>query len=404
MKKIALSTVAALLLSSSTVYGEWSIAEAWSAAKVRVSTTLEEKKTLEPITFKLLYPTPFYKTETFKWTAVAVVAVVGTGVTIMTGGVTSVPFATTIGGMVAGGGSGAWAAGMATLGGGTLASGGLGMAGGALVIGTMTDLSIAGLTSFLPDNNIKGREYNTIKIPLPKVGSEQTLNTYGLIEELTEKFIEGKINSTLYEKQIYNYYVYALENLNWNNSYDLINGAILAYNLGDFKKSQDFLDKAKNAFSHQSSFIHYQQALLNLVDNYNANIELNSAIAEERTALTPYLLKIQIAIDNNNLAVAKIVVKQGLEYYDDDNFQLNYLGGIISYRQGNYGEAIEFFEDALSNTTMNEIEAESKMMIAKCYKSLGNNLDKADEWYKDAISEVDDNQEYKNKLNNMYWG
>lgn len=297
-------------------------------------------------------------------------------------------------------------AGLATLGGGTLASGGLGMAGGAFVIGSMTDLTLVGLSSFLPEDNTKGKNYTTIKIPLPQMGSEKTLNTYEQIEELTEKLVDGKIDPLFYEKQIYNYYIYALENLEPNvSSYDLINGAVLAYNLGDFKKSQEYLDKAKNTFSSRSSFISYMQALLNLVDNYNATNELSSAIADEPKALNPYLLKIQIAMDEKQLMEAKRTVDQGLDNYDDDNYQLNYLGGIISYRQGLYKAAIEYFEDALSNTTINEIEAETKMLIAKCYKK-ASNVEKADKWYKDALGEVDDDdkkgQDYIRNLVDMY--
>ena len=136
------------------------------------------------------------------------------------------------------------------------------------------------------------------------------------------------------------------------------------------------------------------QALLYLVNNdsINALNELNAAIQIESDVLTPYLLKIQIQIDNNNLSGAKRTVEEGLENYDDDNFQLNYLGGIITYRQGDYEEAIEYFEDALSNTTINEIEAETKMLIAKCYKK-DSNSKKADKWYMDALSEVDDDDE-----------
>ena len=402
MRKIGLSAALATLLLAYT--GTTTKLEAWELTSP--STWIGDKETYESITFNLLYPVPFYKTGAFKWTAVAVVAVVGTGVSIATWGATSVPFATALGGLLAGGGSGAWAAGLATLGGGTLASGGFGMAGGAFVIGTITDLSLVGLGSFMPEDNTKGKNYTTIKIPLPQVGSEQTLNTYEQIEELTEKLMDGKIEPVFYEKQIYNYYIYASENLNPQvSSYDLINGAILTYNLGDFKKSQEYLDRSKVSFGVSSSFINYMQALLNLVNNNSAGYELNLAIAQEPKALNPYLLKIQIAMDEDRLSEARRVVDEGLDNYDDDNYQLNYLGGIILYRQGNYKGAIDYFKDALSNTTINEIEAETKMLIAKCYKK-DSNSKKADKWYMDALSEVDDDdengQKYINKLVNLY--
>ncbi|MCK5538959.1 MAG: hypothetical protein KAI79_19200 [Bacteroidales bacterium] len=371
--------------------------------------TLEVKVKKESLTFDILYPISFYKTGVFKWGTIAVVSVGVAAATVYTGGAAGVPGATLLGGIIGGGGAGAWAAGLATLGGGTLASGGLGIAGGALVVATMTDVTIAGLASFaVPENHTEGRKYNIIKIPLPKIGSKQTLTTYEQIEELTKKFMDGEIKSDLYEEQSYSYYKHALANLSTHKStYDLINGAILAYNLGAFEKSQEYLNKAKNIFGRKSSFIDYMQALLYLVsnDNVNALNELNAAIQIESDVLTPYLLKIQIQIDNEQVSEAKKTVKEGLENYDDDNFQLNYLGGILSYRQHSYKEAIEFFEDALSNITINEVEAETKMLIAKCYKNL-NDSKKQRKWYKDSLSEIDDdsdkNKKYRTYLKTMF--
>lgn len=82
MKKIRLSVALATLLLVQV--GTTTKLEAWELTSP--STWMSDKETLKPITFDLLYPVPFYKTGAFKWTAVAVVAVVGTGVSIATWG------------------------------------------------------------------------------------------------------------------------------------------------------------------------------------------------------------------------------------------------------------------------------------------------------------------------------
>ncbi len=414
-KTISLSLVTALVLSTSTVnagMGDW-IAEKYSDAKEAISDVTDSvsnkmnKEELEPATFDLLYPTPFYKTGVFKWTAVVAVSVVVGIATVYTGGAASVPGATLIGSLL----GSTWTAGLATLGGGTLASGGFGMAGGALVIATTTDVMIAGLGSFaIPKNNINGRDYSTLKIPLPKYekGSTTVIKTFEEIENLKDELQDGKISLSEYEREIYNKYIYALENVStYSEPYDSINGAILAYNLGKFEKSQKYLDEAYRKFPNHSSFIYYQQALLDLVDNktVSAMNNLDRAISQEPDTLTPYLLKAQLAMDNNQMRIAIETVEDGLKNYDDDNFQLNYLGGRIAYQEGNYKKAIEYFEEALSNTRVNEIEAECKILIAKSYRKSYDSSN-ADKWYKDALSEIDDDtpegRQYINHLIEIY--
>lgn len=399
MKKIGLSSVLAVFLLMQTgatakleAY-EVSCPSAWFGDK---------KECLEPVTFDLLYPIPFYKTGVFKWGAIGVTAVVTSILLVPSGGASSVPGATLIGGLL----GSTWTAGLATLGGGTLASGGFGMVGGAIVIATTTDLAIAGLISFaIPEDNLAGRKYNNIKIPLPKkIGSDTIRELYDDIEDITDSFMDEELSNTAYEQKIYADYVDALNSVKpTETAYDLINGAVLSFNLGKYAKSQYYLNQAINVFPEKSSFLSYLQALLYLVD-YDidgAILNLDKAIEFEPDALNPYLLKIQIALDNNRFTLAKETVDKGLEGVDDDNFQLNYLGGMISYHAKNYSEAIEYYKEALANTTEDAIEAESKIWIARCYKNL-KNTKKANEWFKDAMSEVEDNKEYQNKLSSIY--
>jgi len=408
MKKFTSIALSFSLVATSSLEAgikEWSLSHYESMKKEAI--LYIEKKELHPITFDFLYPIPFYKTGVFKWGAIIVVSVAVGVATIYTGGAASVPGATLIGGML----GSTWTAGLATLGGGTLASGGFGMAGGALVIATTTDVMIAGLGSFaIAENKIKGRDYSTLKIPLPKYerGSDGVVECFHEIEELQEKLQDSEIDVLEYEKTVYKKYKEALSKVDIDsNPYDTINGAILAYNLGQFELAQYYHDKAFRIFPSHSSFLYYQQALLDLVDNKiaNAMANLDRAIVQEPEALTPYLLKAQLAMDNNQMRVALETVEDGLKNYDDENFQLNYLAGRILYSERNYSEAIEYFEEALANTTINEIEAECKVLIAKCYKNMGE-YEKATSWYEDALSEVDDDtptmKQYEKHIQGLY--
>ena len=404
MKKIGLSSILTVFLLMQT--GTTKL-EAWELDTP--STWFEDKKEkLEPVTFNLIYPIPFYKTGLFKWGSIAIVTVGIAVASVATWGVSAVPGAVLIGSLIAGGGSGAWMTGLAVLGGGTLANGGFGMAGGAIVIATITDLSIAGLTSFIPvpENKLEGKDYSTIKVKIPKdIGSEKVKVYYDDIEELTESYQDGELDIKAYEKKMHEDYVEALYSINpKETSYDLINGVILSFNLGEYKKAQYYLSKAISVFPENSSFIYYLQGLLHLVE-YDIDSTMNNldkAISIEPKALNPYLLKIQIAMDNGRNTLAKQVIDKGLKDYDDQNFQLNYLGGKVSYKMKNYDEAIEYFEEALSNVTINEVEAESKIWIAKCYKQL-DKVKKANTWYKDAMDEIEDNKEYQTFLTDVYY-
>ena len=414
MKTISLSIATTLMLystMSTTLHADWSWSDAYtdmteamsSMSKESKEKVIQGKSKKAKITFEELYPKSFYKTDAFLWGAVSVVTIAVAATTVVTLGATAVPGATLVGGML----GTTWTAGLATLGGGTLASGGFGMAGGAFVIATTTDLAIAGLASFipLPENNLEGKNYNFIKIPLPKeVGSKKVLELYENIEDITEEYMDGDLSEKAYEKTIHADYINALNSVSPNDTpYDLLNGAILAYNLGKYEKSQYYLNEAKKVFHTDSSFIYYHQALLCLVDYdiKKAIANLNMAISKEPDVLNPYLLKTQIAIDTNQVGLAKDTIDEGLKNFDDENFQLNYIRAILTYNEKNYKNAIKYFEEALSNTTINEIEAECKIWIAKCYKHL-NNTRSSHEWYLDAMSEIRDNKKYQTKLSDMY--
>ena len=407
MKKTILSsTLSALLFASSIptpVKAEWYNPATW----------INHKEEIKPITFDIVYPVPFYKTGVFKWGSILAASIAVGVATVYTGGAASVPGATWIGSLLGGAMGTTWTAGLAALGGGALAAGGLGMAGGAVVIATVTDLSLAVLIDqaasvVTPKNG--NHNYTTIKVSIPKweYGSKKVLLDLKNIHELQEKMTDGDINQDVYRQNLVNYMEDILNNINTSESYyDNINGAIIAYNLGKFSLAEKYINEAdRQAKDGTSSFIKYIKALLNLVKNEDtiaAIRNLDKAIQIEPGALNPYILKINILLDNNDLTGAFQTVKLGLDNYDDDNFQLNYLAGMIEYKNKNYKKAIEYFKNALSNTTINPVEAECKVRIALSYKKI-NQLDNASEWYKDALEEVEDKeyQSYRDKISKLY--
>ena len=407
MNKIILSsTLSALLFASSVPIPV-------KAEYYNPATWINHKEKIKPITFDIVYPIPFYKTGVFEWGSIIAASIAVGVATVYTGGAASVPGATWIGSLIGGVMGTTWTAGLAALGGGALAAGGLGMAGGAIVIATVTDLSLAVLIDqaasvVTPKNG--NHNYTTIKVSIPKweYGSKKVILDLKNIHELQEKMTDGDINQEVYQQNLVNYMEDILNNINTSESYyDTINGAVIAYDLGKFSLSEKYIIEAdRRGNEEMSSFVEYMKALLSLTkdeDTIQAIRYLDNTIQIESDTLKPYLLKGNILLDKNDLIGALQTVKLGLKNYDDDNFQLNYIGGIIEYKNGNYKKAIEYFEGALSNTTINPVEAECKVRIALSYKKL-NKPENASEWYKDALEEVEDKeyQSYREKITKLY--
>lgn len=407
MKKTTISAMISVFLLATNIStplkAEWYNPSSW----------IDHKEKIKPVTFDMVYPVPFYKTGVFKWGSIIAASVVVAAATVYTGGIASVPGATWIGSLLGGAMGTTWTAGLAVLGGGALAAGGLGMAGGAVVIATVTDLSLAVLVDQVasavgPKNGT--HNFSTIKIPIPKwdYGSEKVVKDLENIHELQEKMMDGDIDKEVYRRNLVNFMENALRNINTSKSYyDTINGAVLAYDLGQFSLAEKYVNEAeKRANDEMSSFIEYMKALLSLSKDESVGQViryLDSAIQIEPYTLNPYLLKANILLDNNDLKGALRTVKLGLENYDDDNFQLNYLAGLIEYKKGNYKKAIEYFAEALEATTINPVEAECKVRIALAYKKLYDSKS-ATKWYKEALEEVEDKEyeEYRKNIVEMF--
>jgi len=404
MGKIVLSSIlSALLLSTSTpttLKAEWYNPATW----------IDKKEEYKPVTFEMVYPVPFYKTGVFKWAGIVAASVTVAVATVASDGIAAAPGATWIGSMIGGVMGTTWTAGLAALGGGSLAAGGLGMAGGAVVVATVTDLSLGVLVDTAA-SAVPGKEsmdFSTIKVSIPKweEGSPVVVKNLQNIHDLQEKLIDGDIEKEVYTQNLRNYIENTLDNIDMkNNAYDAINGMILAYDIGEFEKAEYFVRYAKTHLPEKSSMVYYIQALLAMSNNKTSQAlaELDQAISAEKDTLNPYLLKATIQIDLDDLYGALLTVKKGLENYDDDSFQLNYMAGMISYKMKEYKSAIDYFKEALSNTTINNVEADCKIQIALSYKKLHEDKE-ADKWLEDAIEEVSGKEykEYRKRISTMY--
>lgn len=322
----------------------------------------------EPVSFEKVYPTPFYEEEWFKWGSIVLISLGAATATVMTGGATAVPGASYVGSVIGGMMGTTWTGGLAALGGGSLAAGGLGMAGGAVVVATVTDVGLAAaLESVTPENRMQGYGFDKrLTIPLPRWdrGSREVVEIMDRIIELEEDYKEGNIAMIDYHLQVREKMQEALLQAATSSSkYDLINAAVMAYDLERFNEAEKFLAEAERLFAKNSSFLHYMRTILALtyghVEEALANID--KAIEAEPDALEPYLIKTRILSDNGRFQEALKTAEVGLERYDDENFQLNYLAGENAKKLGYFEKALDYFKEALSNTSFNPVESECKI-------------------------------------------
>ena len=307
-------------------------------------------------TFKKLYPTPFYETTTGKVIINGTLLGVEAGITIFTDGF-GTPLAMTI----------------------------------------ATSLGTDSVIALLPENKFEGN-YKFIELELPKTGGKRYQEELENLKRIDEKYLKKELTYKEYEKEKSKKYKQLLEIVEsvTDSDYDLINRAILQFNLHKFKDSRESIEEAKKSFD-KKSYIYYHLALLDLVDgNYKSAIQnLDKSLKSEQT-LKPYLLYTMIYEDMGKKDKALLIVKKGLEEYDDDSFELNDKAGDYEFERGEYKEALKYYQNALSNVTINKIEAIEKIKIANCYYKL-NDIESFAFEIGSGMLEVNDKQ-YKQNL------
>lgn len=187
-------------------------------------------------------------------------------------------------------------------------------------------------------------------------------------------------------------------------AYNALFLAIIRYNLNDFDGARSAVKIARlYTASDKSSVLDYVDALLAFQagDDPKAVNLLRGITEAEPKASTPYIVLGQNAFDAGNYHEAFDILDRGIKAGCDEVCAMNWMAGNSLYNAERYNAAIPYYKKALSNMTVNEIEALYKLNIAKCYRKMGNHKE-GSSWLDDAISEVDDNAEMVAELRRQY--
>lgn len=375
-------------------------------------------------TFEDLYPKPFLQTTTGMVILIGGSAILVGAITYATagGGVGSAgPIASYVGtqvGMATGVGSGATAAGLATLGGGTIASGGLGIAGGISFLSAIADIGMMmamhGVTLSMPSEAMAVfTRYQLLKVPIPQKANEKVLKILQYAEELTNDMMKASVeDQSELAKKIQQQYQKALEELQSIDpkseyaGYDYIVRAVIEYNFMEYDKALASI-KVASEYVNNEAFTGYMVALIKLTQNNKDSLDAAAAELDKVTeldpqAIQPYILQTMVHIDKEQPEIALERALKGLDNVDD-NFELNWRTAGIAFHLEKYEKSIDLYKEALSNITLDELEAHCKMMIAvSLYRQ--KKKDDALDWYHDAIDEISGIPDEVKKMSELWFG
>lgn len=187
-------------------------------------------------------------------------------------------------------------------------------------------------------------------------------------------------------------------------AYNFLFLAIIRYNLNDFDGARSAVKTARlYTANDKSSVLDYVDALLSFQagDDDKAVSLLRGITEAEPKASTPYIVLGQNALDERNYHEAFDILDKGIKAGCKEVCAMNWMAGNSLYNAGRYEAAIPYYKEALSNMTVNEIEALYKLNIAKCYRKM-NDYKEGQKWLDDAISEVEDNAEMVSELRRQY--
>lgn len=380
--------------------------------------------------FETVYPVPFWDSTTgtvLKYTGIAVITAGVAVLTYMSAGTVTWAvngvIAKFIGSAIGLSGVAAAKTGfafLAFLGGGTLAAGGYGALGGLCVLTAISSIPLTAslvnatvdkVNDKIPSGThkkaitlIKPRLFWNNVSPSVKDEMKELRNTLDEIaktggndtqaKRVVElmKAIDRKLSKEIYTKK------------DEYTAYNSLFLAIIRYNLNDFDSSRVLANMARRyTASDKSSVLDYVDALLAFQagDDPKAVNLLRGITDAEPKASTPYIVLGQNAFDAGNYHEAFDILDRGIKAGCDEVCAMNWMAGNSLYNAGRYNAAIPYYKKALSNMTVNEIEALYKLNIAKCYRKMGNHKE-GSSWLDDAISEVDDNAEMVAELRRQY--
>ncbi len=377
--------------------------------------------------FETIYPVPFWNSTTgtiVKYTGIAAITVGVAVLTYMSAGTVTWAvngvIAKFIGGIIGLSGAAAVKTGLAFLaflGGGTLAAGGFGALGGLSVLTAISSLPLtASLVNYTVDTVnsqipsgthkkaitlIKPRLFWDNVSPVVKDEMKELRNTLDDIAKTGGNDSQAQHVIELM-KAIDNELTYAKRDE--YTAYNFLLLAIIRYNLNNFDGARSAVKTARlYTASDKSSVLDYVDALLAFQagDDDKAVNLLRGITEAEPKASTPYIVLGQNAFDEGHYHEAFDILDRGIKAGCDEVCAMNWMAGNSLYNAGRYNAAIPYYKKALSNMTVNEIEALYKLNIAKCYRKM-NDYKEGQKWLDDAISEVEDNAEMVSELRRQY--
>lgn len=365
--------------------------------------------------FEDVYQKPWYKSKYALYGGAIAGAIAVGAITYFTAGTGTAasagPLATWIGSVLGGlkglSGIAATNAGLAMIGGGSVAGGGLGILGGVAILSGVGDLAVTialeQAMGFMPQNKI-GQPFTAIPLPT-KVGTSYYRNKVDEIADLSEDPVENSQKIANLMKLLANS---SFTTVDKKNRFDILISAVASFNIHEFMDAKEKIFLLNRyAESGKNGFLEYVLGRIDIAED-DSTVNINSAmqsfelcIKHDKEAIPPYLELAQLYLDQNNRPSAASILMQARKDADDENFAVNYFLASIFFNQKDYDRALDMYEEALSDITINSYEAECKAYIAICYKRMGD-YKAYKKWRENAFSEVKDSKENISYISKLF--
>jgi len=458
MKTIISSAITAIYLVSAVPTNAQ--ADIWGSTNQYVS-SLWDKKEVENISFKYIYPKVFYKKSYFATAAISASIVTAGTLLFVTAG-TGAPLAaagvSTAASIIGGGGAGSYLAGLATV--GSLFGEGMVLGGAILngiVLGTgvggtislanmtiqkkaeasalMTAMSMDGIVYF--KNPDSGHNEYRVRLEIPKdIGSKNIKQIVNNIYEANEEYVDAlkkadSVKQKVLTESIHLYTESAIElfenQLNEDKKIsqdDLIVLLVIAWRNGDFELFEKGISELPTTLKKDNEGFSYYLLALNSLRNNNIKqaIEyLDLSHENNNYALEPLILKMNL-LGNQDFSTNEIeidrLLKTAIKTFDSDKYNtflnlssLYYRVATIYFSNQKYAEARKFYQKSLDKLGFlkkkffgKELKHTIKLSIANSFYNEGQII-KADKVYYEIINDIEENEKNEiEKIRQSYIG